>query len=421
MEHAIKNFENHSSIVAIKNNRNPNKQFSFKPVTKEMVAKEISNLKRGKAVCNSDIPTKIIKHVKDLFATFIYNKYNKSLLDGTFLEDLKTTEVVPVYKKKKRTDKNNYRPVSILSNISKIYERSFYNQMYDYFDSIFSKYQCGFRKGHSPQHCLLYMIEKIKQARDNNNVFAAVLTDLSKAFDCINHELLIAKLNAYGFDSPSLKFISAYLNFRKQKTKVGSTFSDYLNILFGVPQGSIAGPLFFNVYTCDMFFQIDTSEFSSYADDNTPFASAQNHEKLIKSLQSTLNGVFEWYQENYFKANADKCHLFLSPFSNKEMTIANYKIASSNSEELLGVVIDSEVTFVKHIENLCRKTNQKLHALARVASFMTLEKRRLVMKTFVFSQFNYYLLVWICHSRQLNHKLNRLLERVLRIVCNDKC
>ena len=83
------------------------------------------------------------------------------------------------------------------------------------------------------------MTEKIKQARDNNNVFAAVLTDLSKAFDCINHELLIAKLNAYGFDSPSLKFISAYLNFWKQKTEVGSTFSDYLNILFGVPQGSI--------------------------------------------------------------------------------------------------------------------------------------------------------------------------------------
>ena len=175
------------------------------------------------------------------------------------------------------------------------------------------------------------MNEKIKQARDNNIGFAAVLTDLSKAFDCINHELLIAKLNAYGFDSLSLKFISAYLNFRKQRTKVGSTFSDYLNFLFGVPQGYIAGPLFFNVCTCDMFFQIDSSELSSYADDNTPFASAQDHEKLIKSLQSTLNGVFEWYQENYFKANADKCHLFLSPFSNKEMTLVNCKIASSNS------------------------------------------------------------------------------------------
>ena len=207
---------------------------------------------------------------------------------------------------------------------------------------------------------------------------------MPKAFDCINHEPFIAKLNAYRFDSPSLKFISAYLNFRKQKTRVGSTFSDYLNILFSVPQVSIAGPLFFNAYTCDMFFQIDTSELCSYADDNTLFASGQNHEKLINSLQSTLNGMLKWYQEYYFRANADKCHLFLIPFSNKEMAIAHYNIASSNSEELLGVVIDSEVNFVKHIENLCRKTNQKLHALARVANFMNLEKRRLVMKTLFF-------------------------------------
>ena len=113
------------------------------------------------------------------------------MLDGTS-PDIKTAEVVPVYKKKKRTDKNNDRPVSILSNTSKIYERSFYNQMYDYFDRTFSRYQYGFRKGHSPQHCLLYMTEKIKQARDNNNVFTAVLTDFCKAFDCINHELIIA-------------------------------------------------------------------------------------------------------------------------------------------------------------------------------------------------------------------------------------
>ena len=108
--------------------------------TKEMIAKETSNLKSGKAVRSNDIPTKIIQDFKDLFATFILNNYNKSLPNGTLPEDLKTAEVVPFYKKKKRTDKNNYRSVSILSNISKIYEKSFYNQMYDYFDIVFSKY-----------------------------------------------------------------------------------------------------------------------------------------------------------------------------------------------------------------------------------------------------------------------------------------
>ena len=177
----------------------------------------------------------------------IYNNYNQSLLDGTFHEHwFLNAEAVPIYKKKKCINKNNYRPVSILSNISKIFVRSFYNQMYGYFGRIFSKYQCGFRKGQSRQQCLLYMIENIKQVRDSNNIFAAVLTDLSKAFDFINHELCIVKLNAFGFYSLSLKFISGKLNlnFRKQKTKVGSTFSDYLNILFSVPQGSIAGPPF---------------------------------------------------------------------------------------------------------------------------------------------------------------------------------
>ena len=101
------------------------------------------------------------------------------------------------------------------------------------------------------------------------------------------------------------------------------------------------------------------------------------------------------------------------------MTLANYKIANSNSEELLRVVIDSEVTFAKHIENLRRKTNQKLHALARVANFMTLEKHRLFIKTFAFSQFDYCLFVWICHSRKFNKKINSLQERALRIVYND--
>ena len=215
VEHAIKNFENHSSIIAIKNNRNPNDQFSFKPVTKEMIAKEISNLKSGKAVRSNDIPTKIIKDFKDLFATFICNNYNKCLLDGTFPEDLKTAEVVPVHKKKKRTDKNNYRPVSILSNISKIYERSFYNQMYDYFDSIFSKHQCGFRKCTVLSTVSFIWPKKLNKLE--NNVFAAFLTNLSKVLDCINHELLTAKLNAYGFDSPPLKFISDYLIVEKKK------------------------------------------------------------------------------------------------------------------------------------------------------------------------------------------------------------
>ena len=124
-------------------------------------------------------------------------------------------------------------------NVLKIYERSLYSQLYDYFDrNIFSKYQCGFCKGFSTQHALLVMTEKMEIARDNKEFCTAILTDLSKAFDCICHDLLIAKLNAYRFDRNALKLIHGYLSDRSQKTKVGSLFSAYLDIIYGVPQGN---------------------------------------------------------------------------------------------------------------------------------------------------------------------------------------
>ena len=123
----------------------------------------------------------------------------------------------------------------------------------DYFNDVLSKYQCDFRKRFGAQNYLLYMIETIRETRDNHRVFAAVMTDLSKAFHCILHELLVVKLHAYGFDESSLKVIISYLKNRTQTTKVGSSFSELLSIIYGVPQGSILGPLLFIIYICDLF------------------------------------------------------------------------------------------------------------------------------------------------------------------------
>ena len=128
-----------------------------------------------------------------------------------------------------------------------------HDNMSDYFNDVLSKFKCGFRKGFGAQNCLLYMVETIRKTRDSQRVFAAVMTNLSKAFDCISHELLIAKLNAYGFDETSLKVIISYLKSDTQTTKVGSSFSELLHIIYGVPQGSIFAPLLFIIYICDLF------------------------------------------------------------------------------------------------------------------------------------------------------------------------
>ena len=183
----------------------------------------------------TDIPTKLIKENSDIFANFIFENFNNCISHSIFPTSMKNAIITPVHKKGPKTSKGNFRPVSIFPNISKIYERVTFKQMSEFFEPILSKYQCGFRKGFSAQHCLLAMLEKWKSAIDNKKTFDALLTDLSKTFDCISHDLLIAKLNAYGLSLPALRFVQSYLTKRKQKTKINSEFSSWEEILFGVP------------------------------------------------------------------------------------------------------------------------------------------------------------------------------------------
>ena len=158
------------------------------------------------------------------------------------------------FKKDDKTGIENYRPISILPNLSKVYKRLMYDQMNPFFDQIFSKLQCCFRKGFSAEQCLIHMIEKWQTYLDTGGHGSALLTDLSKAFDCIDHQLLIAKLNGYGVDTNSLYILASYLEKRNQRTKVNSSCSNFGDIFSGVPQGFILGPLLFNIYICDLFW-----------------------------------------------------------------------------------------------------------------------------------------------------------------------
>ena len=268
--------------------------------------------------------------------------------------------------KKDKKDKNNYRPVSILSNISKLYERCMHQQISEYFESLLSKFQCGFRQEFSTQNCLLVLVDKIKKVRNNTEVFTAVLTDLSKAFDCIPHGLLIAKLKTFGFDKRSVSFISAYLYNRKQTRKVGSEFSNFLNVFFGVPQGSILGHTLFIIFIEDVLFINNDIDFASYADDTTPYVCGQNFSEVINFLESNVTNVFKWFHENGLMANSSKSRFLINPYETKSIQIQNSCIKASSSEELLGIKIDSNLTFHDHIISLCSEVNKKLSALSRI-------------------------------------------------------
>ena len=184
-----------------------------------------------------------------------------------------------------------------------------FRQINEYMDVFLSKHQCGFRKGYSTQQCLLAMLEKWRSAVDNKKTFGVLLTDLSKAFDCLSHELLLAKLHAYGFSIPALRLVYSYLKNRKQRTKINSAYSCWEEIIFGVPQGSILGPLLFNIFLCDLFYMMSDTDLASYADDDTPYVSADTIDEVIRKLETASVKLFKWFADNQMKANQDKCHL----------------------------------------------------------------------------------------------------------------
>ena len=279
-----------------------------------------------------------------------------------------------------------------------------------------SKYQCGFRRGYNAQHCLITLIEKWKRSFDNGGAFGALLTDLSKGFDCLPHELLVAKLDAYGFDKSSLKLIHSYLSNRKRRVKINDTYSSWSEILLGVPQGSILGPLLFNISICDMFYFLEGFDIANYADDPTPYCAGKSAESVINNLEQPSTILFKWLNNNYMKVSTGKSHLLLSGNSRATATIDNSYIESEDEQVLLGTTIDSNLTFENHIRNICKKASQKLNALARIAPYMIIQKRRTIMKSFVTSQFSYCLLICMFHSRRLNNKINSIHDQDIKTI-----
>ena len=285
---ANEKYKYHPSIKAIKE-KNLNKTFTFQTMSRSDIKKEIIRLGNSKAIQESDIPTKIIKQNVDIITEYLFHEFENLLEKSEYTSPFKFADITPVLKRGSRFEKNNYRPVSILPVLSKVFEKCLYKQTSSYFNDIFSKYQCGFRKGFSAQHCLLAMIEKWRNSMDQAKFFGALLTDLSKAFDCLSHDLLAAKLSVYGFDNNSTRFFFDYLTNRKQRTKIGQVYSPWDEITSSVPQGSILGPLIFNIDLCDMFFTLSNHEIASYADDNTPYVTCDTIEFMIVSLEKIAN------------------------------------------------------------------------------------------------------------------------------------
>ena len=361
LEEIISIYENHPSIIKIKENVGNGNKFTFKDITSLDFENEILKLDPKKANLQNDIPTKMLIKTYDIISNYLSEYYNKAKQEHKYPTSLKMADVIPIHKKDEKTLAKNYRPVSLIPVVSKLFERNMYIEIIDFIEKSLSPFLFGFRKGHSTQQCLVVMLEAWKKALDDKKCAGTILTDLSKAFDCLNHDLLIAKLNAYGFSHEALKFIRSYLKDRKQRTKVGSSFSKWMDIKYGVPQGSILGPLLFNIFLNDIFYFIKDIRIANYADDNTPYATTKDISSLLETLERETNSLLDWFTINEMKPNADKCHLLVANQKDmKTVKLGLEEISNDQSVELLGITIDKNLNFSEHVTKLCKKRQSEI-------------------------------------------------------------
>ena len=384
--------------------------------------KEIQKLDQNKSTTYKGIPAKALKLALDESNEFLVKVWNEEILvSSLFPNALKLADVTPAFKKDDKLQAKNYRPVSVLPSVSKLFERVMQKQISSFIDPFLSPFLSGYRKGFSTQTSLMSLLEKWKMCLDNRGYSAAILMDLSKAFDTINHELLIAKLFAYGFSKTSLKLIHSYLSDRKQRIKVNNSFSEWCELLLGVPQGSVLGPLLFNIYLNDLFFLLKDIDVCNFADDTTPYFCHEELNVVLEKLEIHSDFCIKWFENNFMKLNTDKCHLLVSGHKHEKCwaRVGDDQIWEENKVKLLGVTIDNQLSFENHINNICTKANRKLSVLSRMGSILDFEKKRLMFKAFIESQFKYCPLSWFFHSRKSNTKINKIHERSLRLVYND--
>ena len=282
-----------------------------------------------------------------------------------------------MYKKKEREKIENYRPVSILNCLSKIYKKFVLESFKPFIDSFLSQYIAAYREKYSSNHVLIRLIENWKKALDDKFFVGTVLMDLSKAnkSNCIPHDLLIAKLHAYGFSEKTATFICSCLKRRKRNVKIDNVFSSFKTLLSGVPQGSILGPILFKIFLNDLLDNLKNLDLYNFADDNTISAVSKSKTDLIKTLEYESNIAVKWFRENKMIVNFDKFQAMLLEERNEtsnfcNLQIDNNEIETTNSVKLLAITIDSKLSFDSHISDLCNKASMQLNALNRLRKYI---------------------------------------------------
>ena len=369
-----------------------------------------------------EIPMHILKLVINHVAHPLSNIINHSLVHGIFPDNLKTAKVCPLFKSGDKKVISNYRPISVLTSFSKIFETIVSNRLTSYLakHNIINTSQFGFRKHHSTYMPLIEMYEKITLAMDKNEYSIGIFIDLAKAFDTINHDILIRKLAHYGIRGIALNWFISYLHNRSQYVYLDKYSSMRKQITIGVPQGSVLGPLLFIIYINDIVVCSNLLKPLLFADDTNLFYSDKNIEHLRITVEEELDKLSTWFRINRLSLNVSKTNFIL--FGKKpvpahfEITIDKLPIARVDCIKFLGVLVDSRLSWSAHIDYIATKIAKSLGAINRIKTILPRKLLITLYYSMVYPYLNYCCIVWGGACPTILSKLIILQKRAIRIL-----
>ena len=352
--------------------------------------------------------------------------YNKCYKDGYFPDELKVAKVIPLYKNKGNIeDIGNYRPISMLSVFSKLFEKLIHKRMTDYLteNEIINNSQYGFRAAHSTLHALVNATENLYKSLDKNLHTLGIFIDFSKAFDTINHDILCSKLENYGIHGNMLKLIKNYLSNRTQYVNYGGNNSSQLPILHGIPQGSVLGPLRFILFLNDIVNLSGLAQFVLFADDANIFVSHINRSSLYQLSNTILSEIYNYCCANKLIINFDKCCFieFKCKDSSPEysLNVLNHKIEEVDKCKFLGVHINSDLDWSDHMMHVKKQVSRSIGALYSVKSSIPQKNLRSIYFALVQPYLIYNLPLWGSnHTSKYFNDLFILQKKAIRIITN---